>query len=147
MAVLTERPYRGANFLVTIGDGDSRSLATGFAEVVFPPFVLDDERVADSGRTAADASPSSAPQLLVLRRGLIGSLDLYTWWDEARRAKTPIRRPVTIELLADDQHTVVMTWRFHGAYPVSLDYSPLRAAEDGIVTETISLKFERIEME
>ena len=146
MAVMADRPYTGANFLVTIGDGDSRSPAAGFSEVIFPAFGLDDGQGADGRPIPGSPASGPAAEVLVLRRGAIGSLDLYGWWDETRRAKKPVRRPVTIELLADDQRTVVMTWRFQGAYPVSLSYSPLRAAEPAIVTETVALRFERVDM-
>lgn len=131
MAVMQERPYSGSNFLVTIGEGDNRSVAAGFAEVIFPPF-------ASSGQTGHH---------LVLRRGVIGSVDLYAWWDETRREQVPATRPVTVELLGDDRRTVVLTWRFHRAYPVSVSYSPLRAVEGGVVMETVELAFERVEME
>lgn len=146
MAVMAERPYSGANFLVTIGDADSRALTAGFSEVVFPPFVLDRGRAADAVRPSRDNASPLAPARLVLRRGAIGSLDLYAWWDEARGAKAPPTRCVTVELLADDQRTVVLTWRFHEAYPVSLSYSPLRAAEGGFVIESVELAFARVEM-
>jgi phage tail-like protein len=149
MVMTIERPYSGANFLVTIGDADSHSAAAGFAEVIFPPFVADAERErgSDRGHAEDDASSGPSARRLVLRRGVIGSLDLYAWWDETRRAKKPATRLVTIELLADDRRTVVMAWRFHRAYPVSISYSPLRANEGAIVTETVELAFERVEIE
>lgn len=137
MAVMAERPYSGANFLVTIGDADPRAPAAGFAEVVFPPFVVDREVREHAGDEGG---------LLVLRRGVTGSLDLYRWWDENRRAKIPVTRTVTIELLADDLRTVVVAWRFAAAYPVSLVYSPLRATDSAVAVEAVSLRFERVEM-
>ena len=148
MAMMGERPYSGANFLVTIGDADSRSVAAGFSEVIFPPFVADAERERGSDRAHPKDETGAGPttRRLMLRRGVMGGLDLYAWWHETRRSKGPQTRLVTIELLADDQRTVVMTWRFHGAYPVSISYSPLRANEGGIVTETVELAFERVEM-
>ena len=147
MVMMGERPYSGANFLVTIGEADSRSLAAGFSEVIFPPFVADAERGRGSDRVhVQDEASGPTARRLVLRRGVIGSLDLYAWWDETRSSKEPPTRPVTIELLADDHRTVVMVWRFHRAYPVSISYSALRANEAGIVTETVELAFERVEM-
>jgi T4-like virus tail tube protein gp19 len=62
------------------------------------------------------------------------------------RRSAAARRRLTVELLADDHRTVAMTWRFVDVCPVSLRYSPLRAAEGGIVTETIAIGFERVEM-
>lgn len=148
MAQMRDRPYTGANFLVAIGDGDGREAAAGFAEVVFPPFVLDHARAATpgaSGDGTADASDGPPARRLVLRRGVTGSLDLYRWWDEARRSTAASARTVTIALL-DDNRAPVLVWRFHRAYPVSVSYSPLRALEGGIVMETVELAFGRVEM-
>jgi hypothetical protein len=58
----------------------------------------------------------------------------------------PPTRTVRIELLGDDHVTVVLTWHFARAYPVSVSYSPLRALEGGIVMETVELAFDRVEM-
>jgi phage tail-like protein len=139
MALMRERPYTGANFLVDFGDGNARSVTAGFAEVIFPPFDVDDAELV--------AGTSTTPgKHLVLRRGVIGSLDLYAWWAKARRSKAPSRRTVTIELLSEDQATVALTWRFHGVRPVRLAYSPLSAAEGGVLTETLELAFDSVEM-
>ena len=121
MAEQRERPYIGSNFLVSIGESDGRAPAAGFAEVVFPPFVVD--RIRQPG-----AEPDTrASHVLVLRRGVTGGLDLYQWWDDTRRTPARSRRTVTVQLLDEDHATVVLTWRFLRARPVSLSYSPLRA--------------------
>lgn len=146
---MRERPYDGSSFLVSIGDSDGRAAAAGFAEVVFPPFTLDQTRerpVEYANGVRVEAPDTSTGQHLVLRRGVTGNLDLYRWWDEARRTPSPPTRTVAIALLADDHDTVVMTWRFTRAYPVSLSYSPLRAVEGGIVMETVELAFDRVEI-
>jgi phage tail-like protein len=131
--VLRDRPCTGANFLVSFGSGDAHAESAGFSEVIFPTFRFDAEQNAPA--------PS-----LVLKRGVSGGLDLYTWWDKARRGKAPQRRTVKVELLAEDQRTVVLTWRFRNARPLSLAYSPLNALEGGIVIETLELAFDRMEM-
>lgn len=133
--VRRDRPCTGANFLVSFGAADARDERAGFSEVIFPVFRADAER--DSTATPAG---------LVLKRGVTGGLELYTWWDKARRGKAPQRRTVKVELLAEDQRSVVMTWRFFNARPLSLAYSPLNAIEGGIVVETLELAFDRVEM-
>lgn len=129
-----KRPCTGGNFLVSIGDRDGRDAASGFAEVVFPPFAIGQ---------GGDLAP---PPTLLLRRGVIGSRDLCEWWDEARREPAPPTRTVTVVLLADDHRTPVMSWRFLGAWPVSLSYSPLNAIEPAVVMEQVALAFERVEL-
>ena len=138
VAVMRDQPYSGGHFLVSIGEQDGRHAAAGFAEVVFPPFERHRER-----ETPADAAPAT----VVLRRGATGRLDLYEWWDAARREKAPPTRTVTVHLLAEDQRTVVMTWRFIGAWPVTLTYSALNAMAGDVVMEQVSLAFARVEME
>jgi phage tail-like protein len=145
MAVQRDRPYGNANFLVDLGDGtDVRAPAAGFAEVVFPAFVVGAAR----GVEQADepGAPAAAGERLILKRGVTGALDLYAWWHKARRGKPPQRRTVQVHLLADDQATVVFTWRFRHARPVSLSYSPLRAVDGGVLIETLELEFDSVEV-
>jgi phage tail-like protein len=140
-----DRPHGNSNFVVEFGSGASRSGRTGFAEVVFAPFTIAEPA---PGRRAASAAPASeaAPQRLVLRRGVTGALDLYAWWDQARRGKAPPRRVMNVKLLAEDHATVVWTWRFRNVRPVSLSYSPLRGVDGGILMETIELAYDDVEM-
>ena len=129
-----DRPCAGANFLVSFGAGDARSASAGFSEVIFPTFTL-------------DPPAATAPeQTLLLKRGVTGSLDLYAWWNKARHGKAPQRRTVKVELLAEDHETVVMTWLFRNARPVSLAYSPLNALQVSVVIETLELAFDRMEV-
>ncbi len=148
MAVISERPYKNSNFLVDFGRGDSDSMIAGFAEVIFPNFVVDqpEGRPRPQVPRPVEQADVAAANRLVLKRGVMGSMDLYAWWDEARKGTAPRRRTVKIQLLGEDQSTVVLTWRFDNVRPVSLSYSPLRAMESGILMETLILEFDRMEM-
>jgi phage tail-like protein len=149
MAHQRDRPYGHSNFLVDFGDGKAGSAACGFSEVIFPVFGIEPTKLADSAAQAAstfralDVSPS---QLLVLKRGFIGSLDLYAWWNKARQGRAPKRKALQVQLLSDNHETVVATWRFRDVRPVSLSYSPLLANEGGILIETVAFAFESMEM-
>ena len=133
-AATRDRPHTGADFLVSFGAGSARSASAGFSEVIFPTFTL-------------DPPAATAPeQTLLLKRGVTGGLDLYAWWNKARHGKAPQRRTVKVELLAEDHETVVMTWLFRNARPVSLAYSPLNALQVSIVIETLELAFDRMEV-
>lgn len=134
---MRDTPCTGNRFLVAIGDGDGRDPSAGFAEVTLPPFP-------SRHRERRDPDDDAPP--LVLRRGVTGQLDLYTWWHDTRRSDTPPTRTVTVQLLAGDGRHVVLTWRFLGAYPVLLSYSPLNAMDGSVVMEQVSLAFERVEM-
>lgn len=148
MAQQRDRPYGNANFLVDFGDGKAGSAAGGFSEVAFPVF--------SAGTVAADtpAQTASKPEIaqtesanrLILKRGFIGSLDLYAWWHKARDGRAPKRKTLQVKLLSEDHETVVATWRFREVRPVSLSYSPLLANEGGVLIETVEFAFDRMEM-
>lgn len=149
MADLRDRPYGIANFLVDFGDGKSQSPAGGFSEVIFPSFDARPSAVQGAALTAldADAAPAApSDRLLLLRRGFIGSLDLYAWWHKARDGRAPKRKTLQVKLLSEDHETVVAVWRFREVRPVTLSYSPLLANQSGILIESVSFAFERMEM-
>ena len=78
-------------------------LTQAFAEVIFPPFVLDGGAARRPRRTTTSGDAAAADgSHLVLRRGATGALDLYEWWDRARRGQAPRRRTVTVRLLGAD---------------------------------------------
>lgn len=155
-------PCIGSNFSVRFDDGKHAGIEVGFSEVVFPDFFVQRVRSGTRSRTSA-AVPGRPPgetptEHLVLRRGVTASLELYQWFDEARGARrtapgrtapsrTTSRRTVTVRLLAEDHATVAKTWRFSGARPVRLSYSPLRAMVAEIVIETLELAFDRVDVE
>lgn len=143
MAQLRERPYGNANFLVDFGNGQADTLVGGFSEVIFPWF----EAVPAAGMAPAGAdTEADSANRLVLKRGFMGSLDLYAWWHRAREGRAPKRKTLQVKLLSEDHESVVATWRFSGVRPVSLAYSPLQANGGGLLIETVEFVFERMEM-
>ena len=142
-----QRPHANSNFLVDLGYGDPNSFNGGFCEVIFPEFHIDvSAPAAAHSELASDRQDSSRSQFLILRRGATGMLDLYDWWDKARRGKAPKARTVKVTLLAEDHSAVVVTWYFRRARPVSLSYSPLNALYGGVLIESIELAFDSMEM-
>lgn len=121
-------PLLGSHFKVDFGDGSN----IGFAEIEFPPFSVSPDPM--------------APPLLRLRRAATGALDLYQWWDLTRREPKLALRSVTIDVLSPDMKVSQLCWRFIKARPVSLDYGRLDANAPMIVSETLVLAFERVEM-
>ena len=92
-----QKPYTNSNFLVDLGYGDPNSFNSGFCEVIFPAFRIDAPKgVADNGGHS---------EFLILRRGVTGNLDLYDWWNKARKGKAPKARTVKVTLLAEDHST------------------------------------------
>ena len=147
MAEFRDRPYSNSHFVVDFGDGNAWTPRGGFSEVIFPEFVIPrSTRAPRTQKPPADPIAERQRTHLILRRGALGSLDLYEWWNRARLGKASKRRTLEVRLLGDDQRTVVMSWRFINVRPVVLAYSPLRAAETSVLIETLELAFDRMEM-
>ena len=150
MAVERERPYLNGNFLVDIGTGDAGSVRAGFSEVFLPESGVDvveyrngNEKTNEPRKLMGSVGYGN----LVLRRGLIGALDLYEWFAQARNGDPGARRNVTVRLLAEDRSDAVFTWKFTNAWPTRYDFSQLSAGDSEVVIEEIELAFERMEIE
>jgi phage tail-like protein len=133
-------PYRNFNFRVAIG-GRARA-NDGFSAVLLPTLLTRPDVAVDAESALGDDGSSH----LVLRRGFTGAMDLHEWWMQERGPKRSRGRVVTVELLDETNTEVGVAWRFTGCRPVALHYSPLDALESAIVTETIVLEFDDVEM-
>ncbi len=145
MATLRDRPYTGFNFLVDLGTGST----AGFSEVVFPEFALDVIEYRAGNAKANNTILLTGLERhgnVILRRGVVGALDLYDWWNQVRNGDQTALRTVMIELQSEDHSQVVLTWKLLNARPVKLTYSGLKAAAKELAVEHLELAFERIEM-
>lgn len=79
--------------------------------------------------------------------GVIGSLDLYQWWNDVRNGNVNAARSVTVQLQNEDHTDIVLTWKFLRAWPVRYEFSPLEAKGKETLIESLELAFERMEME
>jgi phage tail-like protein len=145
MAILRDHPYEGSNFLVDLATGEPAT----FFRVELPDAIIDEvayrsgnERSQESRKQPGLAKYSH----LILRRGLIGSLDLWVWWKMAREGQAAVDRDVTVTLL-DEERNTVWTWRFRNAFPVNYRVSPLDANCSDIVAEELTLTFDSMDIE
>ncbi|MGZ4762045.1 MAG: phage tail protein, partial [Ilumatobacteraceae bacterium] len=83
---------------------------------------------------------------LVLRRGLLGSTDLWDWWKQAREGQPNVDRNITVTLL-DEERTPVWTWRFRNAFPVNYRITSLDATVSDIAVEELALTFDSMDVE
>ena len=87
MAVFRDRPYSATNFLVDLGTGDTDGPDAGSVEVIFPEARL---QVTEYRNGNEKENQSRKLQTLtqygnlILRRGAIGSLTWYRWWNDVR---------------------------------------------------------------
>lgn len=140
-------PFSALHFSVHIGGAGTPGHDLGFSEVIFPPFPVSGSAEATQ-RVASEPALDSpaAAQNLVLRRGFDGRLDLYRWWDQARKRQALRARTVTVQLLDAQGREPVVTWRFSHARPLLLAYSPLDAMHGSVLMETLTLGFESMSL-
>ena len=149
MAVLRENPYAQFNFLVDLGTGQTDGPEAGFQEISG----LSMEVVVMEYRNGNDRenNPRKLPGLsrvsdVTLKRGIIGSLNLYRWINDIRNGDTSVRN-VTIQLQNEDHTAVVMTWKLLRARIVKYTSGPLNAKGTDVAMEELVLAYERLEME
>jgi phage tail-like protein len=140
VAIQRRDPYRNFNFRVAIG-GRGRA-DDGFSGVRLPTLLARPDVVVDADGPLGGEGASH----LVLRRGFTGAMDLHDWWMQERGPKRSRGRVVAVDLLDETNTQVAVTWRFTGCRPVALHYSPLDALEAAVITETIELAFDDVEM-
>ena len=150
MAMLRDRPYSNYNFLVDLGTGETGGVQAGFCEVILPQATIDviEYRTGNDKESGVHKIPGRAHYgNIVFKRGVIGSLDLYQWWNQVRNGDVNSFRTVTV-LLQNEEHTaVVLTWKFMRAWPTRYEFSPLEAKGKDTLIEILELAFERMEME
>ncbi len=83
----------------------------------------------------------------LLKRGVIGSLNLYKWYDQVRNGDQHELRTVTIQLRNEDHSAIVLTWKLLRARPVRLKWGPLNGKGKDVLIESLELACERLEME
>ncbi len=150
MALQREMPYPGINFLVDLGTGTSDASTAGTTQVHLPEAridVLEYRNGSDKESNPRQLQALSRYTPLILRRGLIGSLDWYEWWNQLRNGDVTARRNITLQLLSEDRSAVVMTWRFRNARPSNWHVSAFDALNAGTLIETLEVVIERMEVE
>ena len=150
MAVERDRPYVGFNFLVDLGTGNTDGPQAGFAECSTIGMEVDIVEYRNGNEN--ENSPRKLTGLtrytdITLRRGIIGSLDLFEWLNEIRNGDQLALRTVTIQLQNEDHSEVVMTWKLLKARIIKYVGGPLNALGSSIPMEEITIAYERLEME
>ena len=148
MAIFRDLPYGEQHFRVDLGDG-AEGPAAGFSEVVLPDISIDviEYRNGNDKELGVRKLPGLARyDNVVLRRGIIGSLNLYDWINQVRNGDANARRTVTITLLSEDL-TAVLTWKLLRAWPAKYSFGDLNAKGTDVAIEELVLAYERLEME
>lgn len=150
MAVERERPYSQFNYLVDLGTGDTDSPQAGFQEVSG----LSVEVTVGEYRNGneKDNVPRKITLMhkvgdVTLKRGVIGTTDLYEWLNQVRGGSQDALRTVTIQLLSEDRSTTAVTWQLSGARPIKYTGPGLNGKGTDVAIEELVLACERIDFE
>jgi phage tail-like protein len=152
VAVFRENPYPAFNFVVALGDGqgsgDLGSIVGGFSdvsglgmEVKYSEYRNGNEKVS----TVRKVPNTHTVEDVTLKRGVVGSTDLFAWLKTVRDG-TADARTVTITLLDEARADAVGTWTLRRAQPKKWT-GPTLAAKGGadVAMEEIVFVHEGIE--
>lgn len=150
MAVLRDRPYAQFNFIVDLGSGTTDGPEAGFQEC--SQIATSVDVIEYRNGNDRDPSPRKINGLthvsdVTLRRGVIGSLALFTWLEQVSTGDPAGVRDVTIQLQSEDRSVVAMTWRLRRARIVRHASGPFHGRGRDVAVEEITLAYERLEIE
>lgn len=150
MAVLRDRPYTGCNFLVDLGDGVTEGPQAGFQEIggIGQELTVVEYRNGNERENSVrKLTGLNKVADVTLKRGLIGSLNLYQWLDQIRNGDPKALRTVTIQLVSEDHTQTVQTWKLLRARIVKHVCGPFNARSGDVAMEEMVLAYERLEQE
>jgi phage tail-like protein len=150
MAVMRDRPYGRFNFLVDLGTGTTDGPEAGFQEcspIGMEVAVAEYRNGNDRENNTIKLTGLTKVPDVTLKRGVIGSLDLYNWLNQIRNGDQQAFRTVTIQLVSEDHTAVVLTWKLLRARIVKHVTGPFNARGGEVAMEELTLAYERLEME
>jgi phage tail-like protein len=150
MAVLRERPYVQFNFLVDLGTGSTDGPEAGFQEVsgIGMEVTVSEYRTGNARENSVmKITGMNKSTDVTMKRGVIGSLNLYQWLNDIRNGNQKALRNVTVQLQNEDHTAVVATWKLMRARIIKHTSGPLNAKGGDVAMEELVLAYERLEME
>jgi phage tail-like protein len=149
MAVLRERPYVQFNFLVDLGTGNTDGPEAGFQEIsgigmeVTVAEYRNGNEKENSVRKITGLNKSTD---VTMKRGVIGSLNLYQWLNQIRNGDQNALRTLVIQLQNEDHTGVVQEWKLLRARIIKHTSGPLNAKGADVAMEELVVAYERLEM-
>jgi phage tail-like protein len=150
MAVQRDLPYAQFNFLVDLGTGETDGPRAGFrecSEIGTAVDVIEYRNGNERANNVRKLTGLERPYDVTLRRGIIGSLDLYDWLNQIRNGDQVAVRNVLIQLQNEDHTAVVQAWRLFRARIVRHVSGPFDAQCSDVAMEELTLTYERLELE
>jgi phage tail-like protein len=150
MAVLRDHPYAQFNFLVDLGTGQTDGPQAGFqecSEIGMSVDVIEYRNGNAKENSVRKITGLNKATDVTLKRGVIGSLDLYQWLNQIRNGDQAAARTVVIQLMNEDHTQVVETWKLLRARIIKHVSGPLNAKGTDVAMEELTLAYERLEIE
>lgn len=151
MAIQRDNPYIAFNFLVDLGTGDTGSVQAGFQEASGFKMDVDIADYRNGNEPTNHVRKVTGMHSfgdITLKRGLIGSLDLWEWIRQSRDGDQGAVRNVTVQLFNEARTEAVMTWRLTNARPMSYTAPSLNAQSGAdIAVEELVLSIEAMDIE
>ena len=150
MAIQRERPYAQFNFLVDLGTGATDGPQAGFqecSEIGMSVDVIEYRNGNEKESGVRKLTGLARYPDVTLRRGIIGSLDLYQWLDGIRNGDQAAYRTVTVALMNEDHASVVQEWKLLRARIIKHVSGPFNARGTDVAMEELTLAYERLEMQ
>jgi phage tail-like protein len=150
MAVQRDRPYAQFNFLVDLGTGNTDGPHAGFqecSEIGMSVDVVEYRNGNEKENNVRKLTGLARYPDVTLKRGIISSLDLYTWLDDIRNGNQNAVRTVVVQLLNEDHSSVVQEWKLLRARIVKHVSGPFNARASDVAMEEITLAYERLELD
>ena len=150
MATFRERPYVQFNFLVDLGNGNTNGPQAGFQEIsgIGMEVTVSEYRPGNHKENSVmKITGMNKSTDVTMKRGVIGSLDLYQWLNQIRNGDQGALRTVTIQLMSEDHTNVVQTWKLNRARIIKHTSGPLNAKGTDVALEELVVAYERLEME
>src|SRR5437868_14943408 len=150
MAALRDRPYVQFNFLVDLGTGSTEGPEAGFQECsnIGMEVTVAEYRTGNFKENSVQKITGLNKSTdVTLKRGVIGSLNLYAWLNDIRNGNQNALRTVTIHLQNEDHSAIVQTWKLLRARIIKHVSGPMNAKGTDVAMEELTLSYERLEME
>ena len=150
MATLRDHPYANFNFLVDLGTGTTEGVQAGFQEcsdIGMEVTVIEYRNGNEKENSVRKITGLNKATDVTLKRGVIGSLDLYSWLNDIRNRSQSAIRNVIVHLQNEDHTAIVQTWKLMRARIIKHISGPMNAKGTDVAMEELTIAYERLEME
>ena len=140
-------PYGQFNFLIDLGAGDTEGPHAAFQEchIGIEVTVAEYRNRNEKEHSVRKITGLNKSTDVTLKRGVIGSLNLFNWLNDIRNGNQAAIRDVTIQLQNEDHCAVVQTWKLTRARIIKFVSGPMKAKGTGVAMEELTLAYERLD--